>query len=65
MAKSVGRDNHTMVSHIQELVWKCRDEPDMDKKIELYNRIRKMLPHSRKLPSMVTDDYINSALDEI
>jgi hypothetical protein len=54
-----------MVSHIQELMWKCRDERDVDKKIELYNRIRKVLPHSRKLLSMVTDDYINSALDEI
>jgi hypothetical protein len=54
-----------LVSRIQELVWKCRDERDVDKKIELYNRIRKLLPQSPKLPSMVTDDYIDAALDQI
>ena len=54
-----------MVSRIQELVWKCRDERDVDKKIELYNSIRKLLPHSPKLPAMVTDDYIDAALDQI
>jgi hypothetical protein len=37
----------------------------MDKKIALYNLIRKLLPNPPKMPSMVTDDYINSALDEI
>lgn len=52
---------------IDELVWACREESDMDKKVALYNQIRKALSYPPELaaPSMITDDYINSALDNI
>jgi hypothetical protein len=52
---------------IGDLVWACRQERDMDKKLELFNKIRKRLSYPRKLavPSMVTDDLINSTLDKI
>ncbi len=45
----------------------CRGENDVDRKIEIYNRIRKILgyPHNLSLPSYVTDEYIDSVLDEI
>ncbi|HEX6067395.1 MAG TPA: hypothetical protein VFZ05_01225 [Nitrososphaera sp.] len=54
-------------TNIQELVWACRDEGDMDKKTELYNKIRKKLsyPPELNMPSMITDDFINAALDRI
>ena len=54
-------------TNIQELVWACRDERDMDKKTELYNKIRKKLSYPPELvmPSMITDDFINAALDRI
>jgi hypothetical protein len=53
--------------NIQELVWACRDEKDMDKKTELYNKIRKKLSYPPELvmPSMITDDFIDAALDRI
>jgi hypothetical protein len=54
-----------MKSSIQEMVWECRQEDDMDKKVALYNLIRKLIPNPPKMPSMLTDDYINSALDDI
>jgi hypothetical protein len=54
-----------MKSQMEELVWECREESDMDRKVALYNLIRKFLPNPPKMPSMVTDDYINSALDDI
>lgn len=52
---------------IQDLVWACRDEGDMDKKTELYNKIRKKLsyPPELAMPSMITDDFIDAALDRI
>lgn len=50
---------------MDDLVWECREESDMDRKIALYKLIRKLLPNPPKMPSMVTDDYINSALDNI
>ncbi len=45
----------------------CREERDVDRKIELYNEIRKKIqdPNILKLPSMITDDYIDSSLDRI
>lgn len=52
-------------SQMEDLVWECRQESDMDRKIALYRLIRKLLPNPPKMPSMVTDDYINSALDTI
>lgn len=58
------------ISHkkeISRLVMMCREERDVDRKIELYNEIRKKIqdPNILKLPSMITDDYIDSSLDRI
>ena len=54
-----------MKSQMEDLVWECREENDMDKKVKLFNRIRKLVPNPPEMPSMLTDDYINSALDAI
>jgi hypothetical protein len=42
----------------------CLEENDVDRKIQLYNEIRRELgyPQTLKLPSLITDDYINYAL---
>ena len=52
---------------LDELVWACREEKDMDRKVELYHQIRRALSFPPKLavPSMMTDDLIDSALDNI
>jgi hypothetical protein len=52
---------------IDELVWECREEKDMDRKVELYHQIREALsfPPELAAPSMMTDDFIDSALDNI
>lgn len=49
------------------MIMLCRKENDVDRKIEIYNRIRKTLgyPHKLNLPSYVTDEYIDSTLDNI
>lgn len=59
--------NTHAVRRIDELVLDCRDERDMNRKVELYNQIRKKLSYPSTLPvqSMMTDDYIDSALDNI
>ncbi|MEW5839397.1 hypothetical protein [Nitrososphaera sp.] len=52
---------------IDELVWACREETDMDRKVALYQQIRKALSYPPELaaPAMMTDDFIDSALDNI
>jgi hypothetical protein len=52
---------------ISRLIMICREEKDMGRKIELYNEIREKLPDPEvlKIPSMITDDYIDSSLDKI
>ncbi|MCI0564962.1 MAG: hypothetical protein MN733_41375 [Nitrososphaera sp.] len=56
-------------AEIQELISNCRSEDDMDSKVFLFNLIRKLVADSTgreiKTPSLVTDDFINSALDRI
>jgi hypothetical protein len=54
-------------ANIQELVWTYREEKDTDKKTKLYNKIRKKLSYrpELKMPSMITDDFVDSALDRI
>ena len=48
----------------RDLVRVCRSEDDMDNKIFLFNLIRKVV-EPVKVPSHLTDDYINSFLDRI
>ena len=49
---------------ISKLSEECSNEEDVDKKIEIMYKINSMLPKSYQLtiPSLVTDDYVNSAL---
>jgi len=54
-------------SIISKLIESCRYEQDIDKKIETLYRINSMLPESQKLkiPSLLTDDYVETALYNI
>jgi len=49
---------------ISKLAEECNNEEDVDRKVEILYRINSMLPKPYQLtiPSLVTDDYINSAL---
>lgn len=59
--------NFLRAKTIDELVWACREEKDMDRKVELYHMIREALSYPPELPApaMITDDFIDSALDSI
>ena len=48
----------------RDLVQVCRSEDDMDNKIFLFSLIRKVV-EPVKVPTLLTDDYINSFLDRI
>ena len=52
---------------ISKLIESCREEQDIDKKVEILYRINSMLPkvHRLKTPSLLTDDYIETALYKI
>lgn len=52
---------------ISKLIGSCREEQDIDKKVEILYRINSMLPkvHRLKTPSLLTDDYIETALYKI
>ncbi len=52
---------------ISRLIIRCRAERDMERKIALYQEIRKKIPNPEvlKIPSMITDDYIDSSLDKV
>src|ERR687894_238303 len=49
---------------ISKLVEECNNEEDIERKVKILYRINSMLPNAYQLtiPSLVTDDYINSAL---
>ena len=48
-----------------ELVQSCIDTSDIDQRVEMLERINRLLPvESRiKLPTFITNDYINKTLD--
>jgi predicted DNA-binding protein (UPF0278 family) len=52
---------------ISKLIETCREEQDIDKKVEILYRINSMLPkvHRLKIPSLLTDDYVEAALYKI
>lgn len=56
-----------LYDEVRRMIMLCRKENDVDRKIEIYNRIMKTLgyPHEMRLPSYVTDEYIDSTLDNI
>ena len=49
------------------LVADCYEELDMDKKVQILYKINSLLPESYriKIPSLITNDYIDLALDRI
>ena len=52
---------------LSTLIQQCRSEMDVDKQFEILQKINSLLPKSIKLriPSLITDDYIRTALDRI
>ena len=48
-----------------ELIQSCIDTSDIDQRVEISERINRLLPvESRiKLPTFITNDYINKTLD--
>jgi hypothetical protein len=59
--------NPTPPLKLSSLIQQCRYEMDVDKQFELLQKINALLPKAIKLrmPSLITDDYIRSALDII
>lgn len=49
------------------LIQQCRYEMDVDKQFALLQKINALLPKTNRLsiPSLITDDYIRTALDII
>ncbi len=61
-----------MASHhtppvLSSLIQQCRYEIDVDKQFALLQKINSLLPKTSRLsmPSLITDDYIRTALDKI
>jgi hypothetical protein len=48
-----------------ELVQTCIETPDIDKRVEILQRINRLLPVESmiKLPAFITNDYIDKTLD--
>jgi hypothetical protein len=55
------------VDSVRRLHVQCRDEEDIDRQVSILFRANAMLPESMQLriPSLITDDYIQKALFEI
>jgi hypothetical protein len=52
---------------LSSLIQQCRYEIDVDKQFELLQKINSLLPITIRLrtPSLITDDYIRTALDRV
>jgi hypothetical protein len=52
---------------LSALIQQCRYEMDVDKQFALLQKINSLLPKTNRLsiPSLITDDYIRTALDII
>ena len=58
-------NNHPQL--LSTLIQQCRYEMDVDKQFALLQKINSLLPRTSRLsmPSLITDDYIRTALDKI
>jgi len=58
-------NNHSNI--LSSLIQQCRYEIDVDKQFALLQKINSLLPKTNRLrmPSLITDDYIRTALDTI
>ena len=56
-----------LLNVISKLAQKCENELDVDKKIVLLHKVNSLLPisYQLKIPSLLTDDYIDTALFRI
>jgi len=54
-------------SIITKLVEDCYNESDIDKKVQILYKINSLLPKTCRIdiPSLITDDYIDTALFQI
>jgi predicted DNA-binding protein (UPF0278 family) len=55
-------------TELEQLVHNCYEQKDMNMKIETLYKINSMLPeslHMKKIPSLLTDDYIDNLLYKI
>ena len=52
---------------ISKLIEECNNEPDIDKKIQLFYKINSILPgkYQPNVLSLITDDYIDTMLYRI
>ncbi len=52
---------------LRSIIEKCRVEAQVDRKIEFLHQINDCLPSAIRvrMPSFLTDDFVNSALDSI
>jgi hypothetical protein len=55
---------HNSSRKLEKLIEKCREERDMNKKIEILNHINSLIPKTFQiaLPPFLTDDYIDATL---
>lgn len=52
---------------VTKLIEDCYNEPDIDKKVLILYKINSLLPRSYRIdiPSLITDDYVDTALYRI
>jgi hypothetical protein len=59
--------NTHLINLVSKLAQKCDSESDIDRKISIFYKINSLLPKKYQLniPSLLTDDYIDTALFRI
>lgn len=59
--------DHITERSILKMIEECKNELNIDKKIETLYKINSMLPTSKqlKIPSLITNDYVSHALYKI
>ena len=59
--------NTHLINRVSKLAQKCDSESDIDRKISIFYKINSLLPKKYQLsiPSLLTDDYIDTALFRI
>jgi hypothetical protein len=59
--------NAHLIEVVSKLAQKCDYESDIDRKISIFYKINSLLPKKLQLniPSLLTDDYIDTALFRI
>jgi hypothetical protein len=59
--------DHITERSILRMIEECKNELNIDKKIEILYKINSMLPTSEqlKIPSLITNDYVSHALYKI